>query len=391
MTTPPPTEWVRFQVPFEYPVYFSEAVFAETNPTLVEALSRLEPTRRHRVFVIVDGGLDAAVPNFAARIRGYFDAHAARLELAGDPLVIAGGEACKNDPRLIPSLLQRFAELKLDRQSFCLIIGGGAVLDAAGFAAATAHRGIRVVRVPSTVLGQNDAGIGVKNGVNAFGAKNFIGSFAPPFAVVNDLTLLDSLPRRDRIAGIAEAVKVALIRDAPFFDWLCEHGAELSRFESAATGAMIRRAAALHLQQISGGGDPFEAGSARPLDFGHWAAHKLEGLSGYQLRHGEAVAIGIALDSRYSFEVGLLPEAHLERIVALLILLGFRLFHPALEALDADGELSVLNGLQEFREHLGGELSITLLTDIGRGVDVHEMSTPVVRRSLAWLGARFRQ
>jgi 3-dehydroquinate synthase len=391
MTTPQPIEWVRFQVPFEYPVYFSEAVFAATNPTLVEALSRREPTRRHRVFVIVDGGLDAAVPRFIASIRAYFDAHSARLEMVCEPLVIAGGEACKNDAQLVPSLLQRFAELKLDRQSFCLIIGGGAVLDAAGFAAATAHRGIRVVRVPSTVLGQNDAGIGVKNGVNAFGAKNFIGSFAPPFAVINDPTLLESLSRRDRIAGIAEAVKVALIRDAAFFDWLCEHGPELSRFESAATGTMIRRAAALHLQQISGGGDPFEAGSARPLDFGHWAAHKLEGLSDYQLRHGEAVAIGIALDSRYSFEVGLLPSAKFERIIDLLTQLGFQLFHPALEAVDADGELSVLNGLQEFREHLGGELSITLLSDLGQGVDVHEMSTPVVRSSLAWLGTRFRQ
>ena len=136
----------------------------------------------------------------------------------------------------------------------------------------------------------------MKNGVNAFGMKNLLGSFAPPFAVLNDADFLRTLQPRDKIAGVAEAVKVALIRDRAFFDWLEASADALRACEGAAMSRMIRRCAELHLDHIATGGDPFEMGSARPLDFGHWAAHKLEQLSRFRLCHGEAVAIGIALD-----------------------------------------------------------------------------------------------
>jgi 3-dehydroquinate synthase len=235
------------------------------------------------------------------------------------------------------------------------------------------------VRVPTTVLAQNDSGIGVKNGINAFGVKNFVGSFAAPFAVINDAEFLSTLQRRDRIAGIAEAVKVALIRDADFFEWLCENRRALAELQPDATRTMIRRCAELHLDHISGSGDPFEFGSARPLDFGHWAAHKLESLSGHELRHGEAVAIGLALDSRYSVEQGWLAEADFERIAGLLSGLGFELVHPALFETGPDGELAVLGGLRDFREHLGGDLTVTMLKAPGRSFDVNEMDTETIR------------
>jgi 3-dehydroquinate synthase len=385
------TELVRFSVPFEYPVHFTAGVFAPENTLLREVLTRLEPERRHRIHVVIDAGLAAARPTLSREVAEYFRVHQAALELVATPLLIPGGESAKNDPALIQSLLQAFADTRLDRHAFCLIVGGGAVLDAVGFAAATAHRGIRVVRVPTTVLGQNDAGIGVKNGVNAFGAKNFIGCFAPPFAVLNDHEWLQTLPRRDRIAGMAEAVKVALIRDRDFFEWLWANRAALAAFESEATRYMIRRAAALHLRQISSGGDPFESGSARPLDFGHWSAHKLERLTEHALRHGEAVAIGMALDTRYSFEQGLIGEADLERVTSLLTELGFELFHSVLGAQDAEGQLLLLRGLDEFREHLGGDLSIPLLDGIGRSVDVSEFSAATVERCISWLGSRYAE
>jgi 3-dehydroquinate synthase len=238
------------------------------------------------------------------------------------------------------------------------------------------------------VLAQNDSGVGVKNGVNAFGVKNFLGTFAPPFAVINDSDFLSSLGPRDRIGGMVEAVKVALIRDKTFFNWLESHADALATFEPAAVSRLIRRCAELHMRQISAGGDPFETGSARPLDFGHWAAHKLESLTRHELRHGEAVAIGIALDTRYSVLKGMLTGAEERRILWLLERLGFCLWHPGLEAISDDGSPALLAGLREFREHLGGELTITLLTAIGHGEEVHEMDEVEVLRAVAWLRAR---
>ena len=165
-------------------------------------------------------------------------------------------------------------------------------MDMAGLAAATAHRGVRHIRIPTTTLSQCDSGVGVKNGINAFGKKNFIGTFAPPFAVINDFQLLAPLSPRDKRAGFAEAVKVACIRSREFFDALEEDAAALAQFQPDAMRKLIRRCAELHMDHIATSGDPFEFGSARPLDFGHWSAHKLEQLSDFKIRHGEAVAIG---------------------------------------------------------------------------------------------------
>lgn len=375
----------RFSVSFDYPVVFTRDVLAPDNLALLSVIKRREPTRRHRLFVVLDSGLAQAQPQLAQRCAAYCDAHAASLELVAPPLVVPGGEAVKHSPELLNDLHARLHALRIDRHSYVVIFGGGAVLDAVGYVAATTHRGVRVVRLPTTVLAQNDAGIGVKNGVNAFGAKNFLGSFAPPFAVVNDGDLLHTLPERDRRAGMAEAVKVALIRDAELFAWLVEHQRALVAFEPDAVEHLIRRAAEIHLHQIAQGGDPFELGSARPLDFGHWAAHKLESLTHSRLRHGEAVAIGMALDTRYSVEAGLL-DAHVgDAVVQLLRALGFVLWDDALEQQADNGRRALLGGLEDFREHLGGELTVTLLTGIGRSVEVHEIDEQRVLRALSWL------
>jgi 3-dehydroquinate synthase len=381
---------VNFAVPFQYAVHFTERVFEPSNRVFVDAVRRLESGRRHRLFVVVDDGVERAHPELLRSLAHYCVAHADALQLAGEPMVVPGGEGAKNDPALVSRLHERMAAIGLDRQSFCVVIGGGAVQDMAGFAAATCHRGVRLVRLPSTVLGQNDSGVGVKNGVNAFGMKNFVGSFAVPFAVINDFDLLRTLARRDRVAGMAEAVKVALIRDAAFFAWLCDHAAELCRLDPEPTRVMIRECARLHVEHIAGAGDPFELGSSRPLDYGHWAAHKLESLTDHALRHGEAVGIGLALDTRYSVEVGLLAPGTGEQIMRLLADLGFCLYDPALELRDKAGQLRVLEGLREFREHLGGELTISLLRAPGQPINVHDMDTELVVRCIGWLAQRHR-
>ena len=378
----------RFAVAYEYPVHFTESVFAPGNPVLADTLTRLETARRHRCLVFLDDGVDAAYRGLRADIRLYAEHHASVMDLVADPVVIPGGEKIKNELFYIEWMQSLVQEHGIDRHAFIIAIGGGAVLDAVGLVAATSHRGIRLIRVPTTVLAQNNSGVGVKNGINLRGSKNFIGTFAPPFAVLNDLKLIDGLPAREKIAGMAEAVKVALIRDADFFRWL-EHNIDaLSIFEREAMATMIRRCAEIHMRQIAHGGDPFESGSARPLDFGHWSAHKLETLSRNHLRHGEAVAIGIALDTRYSVAVGLLAPGVEDRVAALLELLGFKLWHPALDVCHSDGDYMVLDGLREFREHLGGDLTITLLREIGCGIEVHEMDHELVLQSIRWLKSR---
>ena len=141
---------------------------------------------------------------------------------------------------------------------------------------------------------------------------------------------------------------------------------------------LVHRSAELHLNHIATSGDPFELGSSRPLDFGHWAAHKLEQLSHHELRHGEAVAIGIALDSTYSYLTGSLPHADWRRIIALFEAVELPIWHPDMATPGSGGRPAVLAGLEEFREHLGGRLTIMLLERIGSGFEVHELDEAVL-------------
>jgi 3-dehydroquinate synthase len=226
--------------------------------------------------------------------------------------------------------------------------------------------------------------MGVKNGINAFGKKNYLGTFSPPFAVINDAAFLATLSDRDWRGGTTEAVKVALIRDPRFFDFLEQHAAALVDRDLATMAKVIWQSASLHLRHISTGGDPFEQGSSRPLDFGHWAAHKLEQATTHRLGHGEAVGIGIALDSTYSHLAGFLGESAWRRIIHLLGALGVPVYDPAVEEHLSTPEHPdcVLRGLADFQEHLGGRLTVMLLKDIGQPFDVHEIRTDLVVRSI---------
>ncbi len=380
--------WQHFQVSYDFPVHFTERLFDPDNPVLVETVVRLEPDKRHRCLVFVDQGVLHVRPCLKAEITAYARHHGDRMNLVAPPIPVPGGERIKNELFFIEDIQRRLVDHHIDRHAYVIAIGGGATLDAVGLVASTTHRGVRLIRVPTTVLAQNDSGVGVKNGVNLQGVKNLVGCFAPPFAVLNDHDFLEALPPREKIAGMAEAVKVALIRDRAFFTWLEYHADDLVTFEPKAMAYMIRRCAELHMHQIGHGGDPFETGSARPLDFGHWSAHKLESLTHHHLRHGEAVAIGIALDARYSVLTGLLEAGEEMRIAGLLEHLGFRLWHPALETTGRDGTRAVLHGLRDFQEHLGGELTVTLLKAVGTGVEVHAIDEATMLAAIAWLKSR---
>lgn len=374
------------QVTLRYPVRFCRNAFAPDQEVLAELLDG-SPQRRRRVMVLVDSGVAEAFPGYLQKIEGWFEARDAFLDLVCSPVVVQGGEGIKNDYRQVMSLVDQMLEYHLCRHSVVIVIGGGAVLDAAGFAVSLVHRGLRLLRMPSTTLAQDDAGIGVKNGMNLHGGKNTVGVFAAPFAVLNDFALLDGLPDEHWRGGISEAFKVAMIKDKAFFEELCELAPALGRRDGDALERVIIRCAELHLHHIATGGDPFELGSARPLDFGHWSAHKLECLSGYRLGHGHAVAVGIALDTLYAAELGLITNADADRTLRALRECGFVLEVPELAIRTGEGRRAVLMGLAEFQEHLGGELTLSIPGPIGSKVEIHEVDEICMERLISGLAA----
>ncbi len=369
------------QIPYHLRVYFTQSAFDVGNPLFRDLACSRESGNRRKALFYVDEAVAAANPNLATQISAYFDHYSEELRLMGVE-ILPGGESLKNDNGRLNRIYADIENRKICRHSYIVAIGGGALLDTVGFAAATAHRGIRHFRFPTTTLGQADAGVGVKNGVNFNRKKNFVGAFAPPFAVVNDFSFLKTLPEVHLRNGYIEAIKVALIRDASFFDWIEANVDALNAFEPEAMQSLIHRCAEHHVAHIATSGDPFEMGSVRPLDFGHWAAHKLEQLSEFALTHGEAVAIGIAIDTLYSQEMGYLSASSAERILALLQKLKFEIYSDHLERRNGSRFPYVLEGLEEFREHLGGLLTITLLKRIGSRFEVHEIDTDVVLRAM---------
>jgi 3-dehydroquinate synthase len=371
----------EIRLAFRFPVYFSRNVFSSSNTVLLKAAPSAVAPKPARILFVVDEGVSRAHPDLLAAISGYCRDHAGALELAGPLLALPGGEQVKNDPAPTQQVLQAIHDAMLDRHSYVAAVGGGAVLDTVGYAAAMAHRGIRLIRFPTTVLSQDDSGVGVKNGINGFGQKNYLGTFTPPYAVINDSAFLPTLSDRDWRGGVSEAVKAALIKDGAFFDVIEELAPRLAARDLAAMEQVVRRSAELHLHHIATAGDPFEMGSSRPLDFGHWAAHKLERLTNHAVRHGEAVGIGIALDTTYSYLSGFLPEGDWKRVIALLQALGLSVYAPELTH-HAGDQPAVLRGLEEFREHLGGRLTIMLLKAIGVPFDAHEINKGVMLGSI---------
>lgn len=365
-----------FSVPCVHRLRFTHDVLGADRQVLVDLLEPSEG-RPARVQFWLDEHVLGANPQLKQRLTALVDAFPERLLATGNVQVVPGGEAVKNDVHILERMLKVMNGANLDRRSYVVVIGGGAVLDAVGFAAAIAHRGIRLVRLPTTTLAQADSGIGVKNSVNLFNKKNWVGTFAVPWGVVNDASLLATLPDRDFVCGFSEAVKVALLKSPDLFHDVCRFARRISRRDMSVAGPVIQASAELHLDHITRGGDPFEALEARPLDFGHWSAHKLEVMSDFQLRHGEAVAIGVAVDTVYSSMVHGLPKSTARRVLGCLSRLGLTLDHPALHETER-----LFAGLEEFRQHLGGRLTLTMLQGVGDPIDVHQVDRTAMCRAI---------
>jgi 3-dehydroquinate synthase len=361
---------IPFTVPFTHRLRFTDDVLGPDLPVLLDLWTGDRP----RAVVVTETGVASSLPE-ALKNSGRVDVTSA--------LTIPGGEPLKNDPAKLLPVLEAIRDGNLDRRSCVIVAGGGALLDAVGMAVAIAHRGVRLVRLPTTTLSQADSGVGVKNAVNFFGRKNWVGTFAVPWGVINDRQLLTTLPDRDWRAGFSEAVKVSLLKEPAFFDQICRDAKAIADRDWSAAGPVLRHAALLHLRHITTGGDPFENREARPLDFGHWSAHRLEPMTGYTIRHGEAVGIGLAIDCVCSSLVHGLPAAAVDRVLKCLTDLGLPTTHPRLADTD-----ELLAGLEEFRQHLGGRLTVTMLRDIGVPIDVHEVDPVIMRRAIAAVTAR---
>lgn len=369
----------KFAVEYQYNVYFTKGLFSLGNNLFKDFLSkRSNPGFKQKILFVIDAGFIEKNPELSNQIRNYF-MESEDFILASEPLVIPGGEICKNDIKCLDSIIQAVDQYGIDRHSYIVGIGGGAILDLVGFAATISHRGIKHIRIPTTVLSQNDSGVGVKNSINFKGKKNFLGTFAPPQAVFNDFEFLHSLDDRSWIAGVSEAIKVALIKDINFYEWIVNNAQKIKTRNSAEMEDLIYRCADKHLEHIRNG-DPFELGSSRPLDFGHWSAHKLEQMTDFKVLHGEAVSIGIAIDVLYSFLVGKISEKDAYSVVELLHQLDLPIYHPMLDTEEA--RFILLSGLLDFQEHLGGKLTIVLLEKLGKGIDVHSLEYPLVLQAI---------
>ncbi|MEO5970829.1 MAG: 3-dehydroquinate synthase [Bdellovibrionia bacterium] len=375
-----------FQIPinFSYRLAFTEGVFEGSNSLLADYLTGdSEGLNPVKVLLFLDRGLHDCQPLLYSQILDYFKFFQSSVCLKSPPVLITGGEGAKYEKEVFENILQEIHDAKICRHSYVVAVGGGAVIDAVCFAASVAHRGVRQIRIPTTVLAQADAGIGIKNGINAFHKKNFLGTFSPPDAVINDGRFLLSLDQENWISGIAEAIKVGLIKDVELFLWIRGNATSLRKRDVVIMQELIRRSAELHLRQISQGGDPFEKGSKRPLDFGHWVAHKLESISNYRISHGHAVAIGIAVDSIYSYKKGFLPRQQLTLIITCLEEVGFNLREPQLlEKNELNNRWIILDGIDEFREHLGGVLTVSLLEEIGKSFEIHEIEEVVMMEAI---------
>lgn len=368
---------IQFSVPFTHRLRVTDDVSGKDFESLLSVLGHSDEAPA-KVLLWADHDVRAASGRIDAIGRKL--AACDQVDLVAPPITVEGGESVKNSASVIERLLAQINDHGLDRRSYIVAIGGGAMLDAAGYAAAIAHRGIRLIRLPTTTLAQADSGVGVKNAINHFGKKNWVGTFAVPWAVINDAALLETLPDRDFRSGFTEAVKVALLKDPAQFRWLCRHAANIRDRQRPAATQAINQSCQLHLRHITEGGDPFEMLEARPLDFGHWSAHRLEPLTEYRIRHGEAVGIGVAIDCFYSSLAFGLPESAAMEVCRCLARLGVPLWDPALEPA---GRL--LRGLEEFRQHLGGRLTVTMLRGIGDPIDVHEIDPARMARAMGWL------
>ncbi len=345
----------------------SERIFEPANDVLAQAVD-LQPGARR--FVVVDANV---YDLYGARIRSYFAAWKAEIEV----YVMEANESQKT-LATVESIVRRLDSFGIRRHSDPIIaVGGGVVTDTVGCAAQLYRRGTPHVRIPTTLVGLIDAGIGLKVGVNFNGKKNLLGSFQGPVASVLDCTFLKTLPDRQVRSGVAELIKLAVVCDRVLFALLetCVSEAVSAPFALAMTYEIIDRAITTMLGQLSS--NPWERELRRRVDFGHTFSPRLELDSGGELMHGEAVAVDIALCCQIALGRGLLNSANAARVFRLLSACCL----PAYHELCTSRRLCA--ALDESTKHRGGRQHLFLPTEVGDGEFVEDISPADIRKAVA--------
>jgi 3-dehydroquinate synthase len=324
-----------------------------------------------RAAVITDGTV-AGLPAF--RIT---EALGERGLLLGSRVVDAGEQSKSMDTAY--QLIDWLAQLGLARRDVVVALGGGMIMDTVGWVASAFMRGVPYVNVPTTLLAQVDAGIGGKVAVDHNAAKNLVGAFYQPRAVISCLEFLQTLDVRQARAGLAEALKKAIIASPELFEYIERHTNELVHCHSSAVGPLVRAASTIKTELV--GRDPYEADLRRPLNFGHTVGHAVETTTGYgPVLHGEAVAFGMSIAVDISRARGLLDPALADRIVRLIADLGLPVRLDQLRSVPVvDDVLAALTKIREIRD---GSLRFVLPVELGTTLIAEDVTEDEVRDAL---------
>jgi 3-dehydroquinate synthase len=351
-----------------YPIYVTRSM-PETLERLVELIGGA------RLAVITDATV--AELHGRALLDALSDA-----ALEPELIAIPAGERHKTLAQAL-ELLDWLTGTQLTRRDVVATFGGGVVVDMGGWVASCYMRGVAYVNLPTTLVGQVDAGIGGKLAVNHEVAKNLIGGFSQPRGVISDVSLLRTLDRRQLRAGLAESIKKAIIASPAYWELIDEGADAMLAGDLEALEALVRGAGAIKAELIAR--DPYEEDSRRTLGFGHALAHPLETVTDYSaLLHGEAVAFGMAVEARIASGRGLLAPQTLERILGLLRRVGLPTHADDLPAsIDAKRLLLAVERIRLIR---GGGYRFVLPIDLGETVIADDVSTDELLAALTFCG-----
>ncbi len=298
-----------------------------------------------------------------------------------DELLIPSGDAHK-----VLSSVEQIWTAMLSRHHYrdttIIALGGGMIGDLAGFAAACYMRGVAFIQYPTTLLAQIDAAVGGKTAINYPHGKNMIGAFHHPRLIISDLATLNTLPKREFIAGIAELIKYGVALDSDFFDWIKSHIDDILCFKPEAISFAVRKACQLKAEIISL--DEKDQGPRVVLNFGHTVAHALEALLDYSaLLHGEAVAIGMVVALHLSFLRGSIDKSMLDDIVNLLNSLKLPTKLPSTIT-----TVEILTKIKHDKKHFRNQLRWVLLDTIGKASICEEITDQQITQALLMCGAK---